>query len=90
VWIDVFDNQQPPLFTTPICENKTTWTVWLDPKALWDRLRTLSHVAMLQGEEKDVFKGKFDRILRERDEHTSATGVMEASGSTMFAWTRKL
>jgi hypothetical protein len=42
------------LFSLPLGEDAVKWTVWLDVEALWKRLRTLSHVAVLEGEQLQV------------------------------------
>lgn len=66
-WRNVFENQvssnplsaslvgkNNPLFSVPLGEKKFKWTVWLDKEALWKRLRTLSHVAVLEGKDLEV------------------------------------
>jgi hypothetical protein len=62
-WRNVFENQVSStpitaafvggtnsLFSLPLGEDEVKWTVWLEKEALWKRLRTLSHVALLEGE----------------------------------------
>lgn len=61
-WREVFNNQvsvapivagteQPmSLFSFPLKEERAHWHVWLAQEALWHRLRTLGHVAVLEGE----------------------------------------
>lgn len=66
-WRNVFENQvsstpitaafvggMNSLFSLPLGEDKVKWTVWLEKEALWKRLRTLSHVAVLEGEKLKV------------------------------------
>jgi hypothetical protein len=88
-WMKVFD-KGTPLFSTPVADDKTTWTVWLDREGVWDRMRTLSHVAMLEGEAKDVFRAKFDAILDGHDGRTNEKGEFELHGMTVFFWTQRL
>jgi len=38
------------LFSLPLGQDKVRWHVWLDEEALWNRLRTLSHFALLEGQ----------------------------------------
>jgi hypothetical protein len=78
------------LFATPMEEDKTTWTVWMDKESVWDRLRTLSHVAMLEGEAKDVFRAKFDAIMDGHDGEVNEKGELELHGMTVFFWTHRL
>jgi hypothetical protein len=62
-WRNVFENQVSStpitaalvggtnsLFSLPLGQDKVRWHVWLDEEALWNRLRTLSHFAVLEGE----------------------------------------
>jgi hypothetical protein len=66
-WRDVFENQVSltpftaalagginSLFSLPLGEEKVKWHVWLDQEALWSRVRTLSHFAVLKGEKLEV------------------------------------
>lgn len=89
VWREVF-HQQQGLFTTPIGEDKTEWTIWLDREGVWDRVRTLSHVAMLQGEAREQFRAAFDRILAEGDGRWNEKKEIAMHGTTPFAWTTRL
>ncbi|KAI4103696.1 MAG: hypothetical protein L6R37_003702 [Teloschistes peruensis] len=40
-----------PLFSLPLGENSTEFTYWLSPQAIWERLHSLSQIAVLEGEE---------------------------------------
>lgn len=63
-WQRVFDEQiktnpltiqaADPLFSLPLGENIEKWTVWLSKEAIWDRFRTISYIARLQGSELEV------------------------------------
>ncbi len=63
-WRAVFDNQlksspltiqtADPLFSLPLGEAKIGFTKWLSKEAIWDRIRTLSQIAVLEGEELEV------------------------------------
>lgn len=89
VWQDVFDRQKG-LFATPIGHDSTEWTIWLSPDALWSRLRTLSHIAILEGSAADDFKAKVDGILKEGDCTWNEKGEVAVHGFTHFYWTPKL
>ena len=89
VWRDVFGRQKG-LFSTPIGEDRTEWTIWLGHDALWDRVRTLSHIAVLKGQAKDDFKAAFDRIVTEGDGKWNEKGEVAMHGVTPFAWATRL
>jgi hypothetical protein len=38
------------MFSLPLGQDQVKWHVWLEEEALWNRLRTLSHFAVLDGE----------------------------------------
>jgi len=43
-----------PLFALPIGEHVHEWTVWLSKEDVWKRYSTLSQIAILEGEEREV------------------------------------
>lgn len=51
-----FVGESNSLFSLPLGEDNVKWTVWLEKEELWKRLRTLSHVAVLEGEKLEVSK----------------------------------
>ena len=60
-WRDIFDGQlsstpftilsADPIFSLPLGEDHTKWTVWLSRDAVWERFHTMSHISVLEGEE---------------------------------------
>ncbi|KAM5355792.1 hypothetical protein ACJ41O_002438 [Fusarium nematophilum] len=93
LWKQVFERQaqaDAPLFSTPIETEKIKWSVWLTPEALWDRLNTLSWNAIREGEERRVFREKFDKIVNEGDGTFNDKGEIEVHGCTFVAWTFRL
>ena len=60
-WRQVFDKQissnpftiqaADPFFSLPIGEGSTEFVYWLHPEAIWERFRSLSQIAILEGEE---------------------------------------
>ena len=104
-WRDVFERQldgnplsairgvltdRMPLFSLPLGEDSVPWTVWLTDEALWLRLRTLSHIAVLQETAKEEFYEKFRSIVREGDVERNEKGEIAVHGVTFFAWTSRL
>lgn len=79
-----------PLFSVPIGEEKVPFTVWLTEEAVWNRLRTLSQVAVLEGERAAAFKAKFDEILKGETVERNEKGEVALHGVTFFAWTSRL
>ena len=91
-WLEVFERQARPsdaFFKTPIGQGKIPFKVLLSKDGLWDRLNTLSHVAVLKGEEKQRFKDTFDRIMGRSDVDWNEDGLVEVHGNTIFAWTTR-
>ncbi|KAF5669255.1 2-heptaprenyl naphthoquinone [Fusarium heterosporum] len=93
LWKQVFERQaeaDSPLFSTPIETDKVTWSVWLTPEALWDRFNTLSWNAIRQGEERRLFREKFNNIVKEGDAEFNEKGEVELHGCTFFVWVSRL
>ncbi|KAF4124033.1 tRNA G46 methylase TrmB [Geosmithia morbida] len=88
-WKDVFDTQTG-LFSTPIGEDGIEWTIWLSHQALWERVQTLSHVALLRGADADDFKEKFDDLAKAGDGQRNDKGEVAIHGKTVLAWTTRL
>ena len=63
-WRAVFDEQLKttpftiqtanPLFSLPPGEHVERWTIWLSKEAVWERYRTISYIARLEGQELEV------------------------------------
>ncbi|GKT89721.1 methyltransferase protein [Colletotrichum tofieldiae] len=79
-----------PLFSVPVGEEKVPFTVWLTPEAVWNRLRTLSQVAVLKGDAARAFKERFDAILAGESVERNDKGEVALHGVTYFAWTSRL
>ncbi|KAM0353517.1 hypothetical protein ACHAPU_001529 [Fusarium lateritium] len=93
LWKQVFERQAKvdnPFFSTPIETGKVTWSVWLTPEALWDRFNTLSWNAIRQGEERRLFREKFNKIVKEGDAEVNEKGEVELHGCTFFVWVSRL
>jgi hypothetical protein len=93
LWKQVFERQakvEKPFFSTPIETDKVTWSVWLTPEALWDRFNTLSWNAIRQGEERRLFREKFNKIVNEGDGKLNEKGEIEVHGCTFFVWVSRL
>ncbi|CAD0111856.1 unnamed protein product, partial [Aureobasidium uvarum] len=100
-WRKVFDAQlssnplsitssAEPLFSLPLAENVEKWSVWLSEEALWDRLSTLSQIAVLEGEEKETVRDFVSKTLKGDDVQKNEKGEVELHGMTVAAWTTKI
>ncbi|KAF2657355.1 S-adenosyl-L-methionine-dependent methyltransferase [Lophiostoma macrostomum CBS 122681] len=78
------------LFSLPLGEQQVKWTVWLEQEALWQRLRTLSHVAVLEGENLEKTRQIFDAALSGGDVQRNDKGEIAVHGSTVIAWSSKI
>lgn len=83
--------QDLPQFSVPLGEDSTTeWTHWLSEEELWKRINTLSHVALLEGEEKEKGKKVFREAMGMEDVKRNEKGEVECYGRTYFAWTDRV
>ncbi|KAI4804980.1 putative 2-heptaprenyl-1,4-naphthoquinone methyltransferase [Aureobasidium sp. EXF-8846] len=98
-WRSVFDSQlssnpftlttsAEPLFSLPLAENVEKWSVWLTEEALWDRLSTLSQIAVLEGEERKVLRDFVKQTLEDAEKNEK--GEVELHGMTVASWTTKI
>ncbi|QPC66159.1 hypothetical protein HYE67_008390 [Fusarium culmorum] len=93
VWKQVFERQakaEKPFFSTPIETDKVPWSVWLTPEALWDRFNTLSWNALREGEERRVFREKYDKIVKEGGGEINDKGEIELHGCTFIVCISRL
>lgn len=79
-----------PRFSLPLGEETVKWTVWLSEDALWARIKTLSQVAVLQGEAKVAAHRTFKEALQSEDVERNDKGEIALHGVTFFAWTDKI
>lgn len=79
-----------PLFSVPLGEDSVAWTHWLSEAALWARINTLSHVALLAGEERARGERVFGEAMRMGDVVRNEAGEIECHGRTYLAWTDRL
>ncbi|KAF2842724.1 S-adenosyl-L-methionine-dependent methyltransferase [Patellaria atrata CBS 101060] len=100
-WRDCFESQLKstpltvtlfanPLFSLPLGEHENKWTVWLTKDALWERYRTLSQVAVLQGEALTHAENVFADALNGDDVERNEQGEIAMHGFTLSAWTSKI
>jgi hypothetical protein len=69
-------------------EQKISWTVWLTPQAVWERYRTLSQIAILEGSELERVKKEVFEAIEEAEKNEQ--GEVEIHGVTYLAWTTRV
>ncbi|GAB7345307.1 hypothetical protein MBLNU457_3664t2 [Dothideomycetes sp. NU457] len=100
-WKQVFDQQtasgplalitsSEPLFSLPIAVHEDSWTVWLPEDKVWDRLSTLSQIAILEGEERERVHKIFVGSIASEDTERNEQGDLAIHGGTVAAWTSKI
>ncbi len=99
-WKAVFDEQNSgnllsltvstPLFELPIGEDSVKFENWVSKEDVWNRLRTLSQLSILEGESLDAARARvFDAISR-HNPAIDEDGRIAVHGRTFFAWTSRI
>jgi len=99
-WRGVFDDQlksnplsihaADPLFSMPLGESSVPFETWLSKEDIWKRYRTISHIAVLEGEELERTRKVFFDALEAKDVETDEHGRVAVHGHTVFAWTTSI
>lgn len=96
-WRAVFDEQSKsnpltlhladPMFSLPLGEDSVPFETWLSKEDMWSRYRTLSQVAILEGDELDRVRKKFFEAI---DTAEDKDGKVAVHGRTFFAWSSRV
>ncbi|SPN96934.1 uncharacterized protein DNG_00453 [Cephalotrichum gorgonifer] len=78
------------LFATPLVEKSFRWTVRLTDDAVWLRIKTLSQVALLEGEAKEDFERRLREILGSKEVERDEEGRVPLSGVTFYAVAKRV
>lgn len=99
-WRQIFDDQlksnplsinaADPLFSMPLGQGSVPFEIWLSKEDIWKRYRTISHIAVLEGEELERTRKTFDDALDAKDVQTDDWGRVAVHGHTVFAWTTRI
>ena len=99
-WKTVFDEQNSsnpltmhfanPLFGLPIGEGTVDFETWLSKDEVWKRYRTLSQIAILEGEELERVKNEFFDAINAEGTVVDEHGRVAVHGRTLFAWTSRI
>jgi len=94
-WKQVFDKQGgigidplAPKFSWPIGEGSVEYEHRLRLDAIWSRLKTLSQIVILEGDELEKVKRAFFDAAE--TEQADQDGRIAAHGRTYFFWTSRL
>ncbi|KAL8943650.1 MAG: hypothetical protein Q9216_000938 [Gyalolechia sp. 2 TL-2023] len=96
-WRKVFDKQlssnpfaiqaADPLFSLPLGEKAVEFVHWLRPEAVWDRFRSLSQIAVLEGAELSSVKDKVYAAMSASHVKRNGNGDLPLHGRVVYAWT---
>jgi hypothetical protein len=99
-WKKVFDDQNAtnplsalfttPLFGLPIGENTVAFETWLPKEDIWQRFRTLSQIAVLEGAHLDMVRGQFLEAINSEDTVVDQDGRVPVHGRTYSAWASRI
>jgi len=100
-WRQVFEEQKTSdaqarhslnsrLFSIPLGEDSVAFETWLSRDDIWARYRTLSQIAILEGDELDKVKKTLFDALDAEDTRTDDDGRIAVDGRTFFAWTSRV
>jgi hypothetical protein len=99
-WKQIFEDQSKsdpltlhfadPMFSLPVGEDTEEFETWLSKDDIWKRLRTLSQIAILEGEELEKVKKTYDDAVNAAETVTDEQGRVAVHGRTYFAWTTRI
>jgi hypothetical protein len=93
-WRAIFAEQSPKLVAgdggTVLSEDEVRWTSWLKKEDLWKRWRTLSQIAILQGDALQEARTFFDDAVDDPSTQRDQQGRIAVHGVTIVAWARKI
>ncbi|CAN8098920.1 unnamed protein product [Discula destructiva] len=79
-----------PRFSVPLGQESVGWTHRLSEAALWRRISTLSHVAVLEGAAREEGERVFREAMAMDDVRRNESGEIECAGRTFLAWSDRL
>jgi len=99
-WRKVFDEQMgtnplsiltaDPLFSLPLGEDKVNFETWLAKEDVWKRYRTISHIAVLEGDELEKTRKVFWDAIDDKNVQTDEQGRVAVHGHTVLVWTSRV
>ncbi|EXJ79274.1 hypothetical protein A1O3_08776 [Capronia epimyces CBS 606.96] len=92
-WRKVFDDQSNSstlLFNLPLREGSVDFETRLPRETIWSRLRTLSQLAILEGQGLEKVRKTFIESVNSGETETDESGRIAVHGRTVFFWTSKV
>ena len=99
-WKQVFDEQNAsnpltlhfanPIFGLPIGETTIDFETRLSKDDIWKRFRTLSQIAILQGDELERVKTEFFEAINADETEVDEQGRVAVHGRTFLAWASRI
>ncbi|KAK4561013.1 hypothetical protein LTR86_004968 [Recurvomyces mirabilis] len=100
-WRKVFEDQSKstPLsliiasdqfFALPLGEHTEKFEIWLSKEQIWERYATISHIAVLEGEERERTKQIVMDALNSSEVETNDKGEVAVHGLTYIVWSSKI
>ena len=100
-WRKVFDDQlatgpmalitaAEPIFALPLGIHEEQWKVYLEKDRVWDRLCTLSQIAITEGKERERVRKLFFDAVEAEDTEVDDQGRVAVHGATYTAWTSSI
>ena len=99
-WRQVFEDQNQTslfslttsetMFGLPLGESTVPFETWLSKEDIWKRYRTLSQIAILEGEELEKVEETFWDAINADGTVTDDQGRVAVHGRTFLAWTSKI
>ncbi|MCJ1406737.1 hypothetical protein MMC19_000805 [Ptychographa xylographoides] len=96
-WATVFNEQLKstpltiqtanPWFSMPLGEDSVKWTVWMTKDLIWERFRTISHIANLEGDKLEETRTKVYAAMSSSDVEVNEKGELGLHGQTVSSWT---
>lgn len=76
------------MFSLPLGEDIVPFETWLSKEDIWSRYRTLSQIAILEGQELERVHKEFFQAIDTAEENED--GKVAVHGRTFFAWTSRI
>jgi hypothetical protein len=99
-WKDVFDEQNrsnpltlhfaDPLFSLPVGDLLLEYETRLSRDDVWKRLRTLSQIAVMEGDQLQQTEKTFLDATEDKSNPVGEDGLIALHGKTQLAWTSRI
>ncbi|KAI7574474.1 hypothetical protein KC343_g23079, partial [Hortaea werneckii] len=77
-------------FALPLGEHHEPFVKWLPKEKVWERYNTISHISVLQGDERERTYKTFMDAINGPDVETNDNGEVAVHGNTYTIWATKI